>query len=350
MEATILTHDAVRTYYGEVLSDQTDLKTTTCCSTETLPSYLKAILSGIEDEVMMKFYGCGAPIPLGLEGTTVLDLGCGTGRDVFVASKLVGSDGFVIGLDMTDEQLEVAHRHEAAQMTRFGFGQSNVAFKKGYIEDLGSAGIADDSVDVVISNCVINLVPDKERVFQEIYRVLKSGGELYFSDVFADRRLPDAVRHDPVLLGECLGGALYTEDFRRVMSRVGFADFRIASQSPIEVEDPVLVERVGNATFTSQTIRAFKLPDLLEDRCEDYGQVAYYNGTLPHAPHRFVLDDHHVFETGRPMLVCGNTAAMVANTRFGAHFRVIGDRSVHFGLFDCAPAAADGGDAVGCGC
>ncbi|MGZ3427523.1 MAG: methyltransferase domain-containing protein, partial [Polyangia bacterium] len=88
----------------------------------------------------------------------------------------------------------------------------------------------------------------------------------------------------------------------------------------------------------SLTVRAFKLD--LEDLCEDYGQVATYLGTIPESPHRFVLDDHHTFESGRPMLVCGNTAAMVQETRYGKHFRVVGDKSTHFGPFDCAPAGS----------
>ena len=130
---------------------------------------------------------------------SVLDLGCGTGRDVYIVSKLVGESGHVIGVDMTPEQLSVAERHKDGQMKRFGYKVPNVEFLQGYIEDLGSLGIEDGSVDIVISNCVINLSPDKEKVFSEISRVLKKGGELYFSDVFADRRVPESVYRDPVI-------------------------------------------------------------------------------------------------------------------------------------------------------
>jgi ubiquinone/menaquinone biosynthesis C-methylase UbiE len=115
---------------------------------------------------------------------------------------LVGENGFVIGVDMTGEQLEVARRHQKSQAKKFGFKKSNVDFRQGYIEDLASLGIKDNSVDVVISNCVINLSPNKERVFSEIFRVLKEGGELYFSDVFAGRRVPKKFQSDKVLLGE----------------------------------------------------------------------------------------------------------------------------------------------------
>ena len=348
MEApSVRTH--VKDYYGQTLQSTADLKTSACCTDEDLPAHHKAILADIADEVLARFYGCGSPLPPALDGCTVLDLGCGTGRDAFLAAALVGPAGRVIGIDMTEEQLAVAQRHEAEQARRFGFDAPNTSFRLGTIEDLASAGVEDESVDVVISNCVINLAADKRAVFEEIFRVLKPGGELYFSDVFADRRIPAAVAADPVLYGECLGGALYAEDFRRMMQAVGCADHRVVSQRPIAVDDPALARLVGTIGFSSVTVRAFKLASL-EDRCEDYGQVAYYEGTIPEHPHAFTLDDHHVFERDRPMLVCGNSAAMVEETRYGRHFRVVGDRSVHYGLFDCAPApaAADSEASGGC--
>jgi SAM-dependent methyltransferase len=219
---------------------------------------------------------------------------------------------------------------------------------EGYIEDLAACGIADASVDVVVSNCVLNLAPDKARVFAEIFRVLKPGGELYFSDVFADRRIPTALRSDPVLLGECLGGALYVEDFRRVMAAVGCADARVVSRAPIPLLDPAIEAKLGMVRFESITVRAFKLD--LEDRCEDYGQLAIYRGGLPQVPHAFDLDDHHRFETGRPLRVCGNTFDMLASTRYAGYFELMGDKRTHFGLFDCAPASptTPGSAAGGC--
>ena len=349
MEATF-THDDVREYYGETLQGTTDLKTTACCSDEAVPDLHKPILSLLPDEVMSKFYGCGSPIPPALEGMTVLDLGCGTGRDAFVAAALAGPTGRVIGVDMTQEQLDVAQRHQSAVADALGHPEPTTEFVLGTMEDLGALGIEDGSVDVVISNCVLNLAPDKAPVFAEIDRVLKVGGELYVSDVFADRRLPEAVRCDPVLVGECLGGALYTEDFRRMMADLGWRDVRTVTERPIAVEDAELADRLGNARFTSATIRAFKLPDLIEDRCEDYGQVATYRGGILGQRHAFLLDDHHLFEAGRPMLVCGNSAAMVQSTRYGAYFDVAGDRSTHFGLFDCAPAPAASGDPESASC
>ena len=328
------TLEAVKEYYGKRLQGKQDLKTSACCNTDSLPDYQKKVLAKLDDEILTKSYGCGSPIPPLLEGCTVLDLGCGTGRDVFLAAYFVGPQGRVIGVDMTEEQLAVARKHTDRQMRIFGFDRPNVSFRHGYIEDLRSLDIADHSVDVVISNCVINLSPDKRAVFSEIFRVLKPGGELYFADVFAGRRVPDAIKDDPVLYGECLAGAMYIEDFRRLLRDLGVLDYRVVSKCPITIDDAEVKAKTGNIDFYSMTIRAFKL-DSLEDICEDYGQVAVYRGTISEYPHRFELDDHHVFETGKPVLVCGNTAAMLQETRYGAHFQIIGDRSVHYGPFDC---------------
>ena len=331
----------IQDYYGKVLNTNKDLKTSACCSTEVFPSYIRDIMKDIHSEVLSKFYGCGSPIPLELQDCTTLDLGSGSGRDVFVMSKLVGEGGKVIGVDMTDEQLDVARRHQDHQTQKFGYSQPNTDFKKGFIEDLRSLNIGDNSVDVVTSNCVLNLSPQKNQVFREIFRVLKPGGELYFSDIFSGQRIPKELISDPVLLGECLSGAMYIEDFRRTLAELGYFDYRIVSTRKLDIEDREVEKKIGMIDFYSMTIRAFKMN--LEDRCEDYGQVAYYLGTITESPHFFILDDHHTFKAGQPVPVCGNTADMLAKSRFAKHFRVVGDKSQHFGIFDCTPITTTGG-------
>lgn len=342
-----LKKEEVKKYYGKILQTREDLKTSACCSIDNLPNDIKEIIKNIEPEIIEKFYGCGSPIPNDLKGLTVLDLGCGSGRDVYVVSNLVGEKGKSIGVDMTDEQLLVATKHIDKQMKKFGFDRSNVDFRKGYIEDLKEAGIEDNSIDLVISNCVINLSPHKQQVFKEIFRVLKPGGELYFADVFTNARVSQEFHDDPLAYGECLGGALYIEDFRRMLSRVGCLDYRVITKRKIKIDDPAIARKAGEIEFYSMTIRAFKLNDL-EDRCEDFGQVAYYLGTMEGCPHKFVLDDHHTFITGKPLLVCGNTASMISNTRFGKHFKIVGNQSKHFGLFPCGPATSESSQTSSC--
>ena len=195
---------------------------------------------------------------------------------------------------------------------------------------------------------MINLSADKESVFREIFRVLKPGGELYFSDVFTGRRVPEALRHDPELLGECLGGAMYIEDFRRMLRKIGCLDYRMMSKGLITLNEPSVEQKAGMIDFYSITVRAFKCD--FEDICEDYGHIAIYKGTLAEAPHAFRLDDHHLFQTGMPMLVCGNTTRMLSETRFASHFVVHGDFSTHYGAFDCAPTTGDGSTVTGACC
>ncbi len=326
--------EGVRQYYGSELKSGKDLKTGACCCAQPLPTSYRETLAQIHPEVRDKFYGCGSPLPPALEGCTVLDLGCGTGRDVYVASRLVGPRGRVIGVDMTEEQLAVARKHQGFHAERFGFAGSNVVFHHGLIEDLSALGIEDASMDVVISNCVINLSPDKRAVFAEIFRVLKPGGELYFADVFADRRIPRKLRDDPVLRGECLGGAMYVQDFRRLLSCLGIPDYRVVSTSAVPIQDPAIQAKIGHVGFGSLLVRAFKVKGL-EDRCEDYGQSACYLGTIEDQSKAFGLDDHHFFATDKEKAVCGNTAAMLSESRFAPHFRVTSGRSIHRGLFAC---------------
>lgn len=342
------TRAQVQDYYGNQLQTSQDLLTNACC-TDDIPLAHRRILSQLEPEVLDKYYGCGVCIPEAIEGITVLDLGSGSGRDAYLLSKLVGEHGHVIGVDMTEEQLDVARRHIDAHTVTFGYAKPNVEFRHGFIEDLHSANIADNSVDLVVSNCVLNLSTDKDATYREIFRVLKPGGELFIADVFADRRVPETLRQDPILYGECLSGAMYTEDFRRLLLRLGINDYRLLSSRRLTINNAEIEAKVGNIGFYSLTVRAFKLD--IEDKCEDHGQVATYLGTVPGQPNQFVLDDHHTFETGRPMLVCGNTAAMVAETRYAKHFRVLGDTSQHFGLFDrgTVPVVASA-DALPGGC
>ncbi|XXQ34923.1 Methyltransferase domain-containing protein [Plasmodiophora brassicae] len=288
--------EMVKNYYGKTLSSSDDLKTTACCTASAPHPAIREALRHVPDEVIRKYYGCGSPTPMGIEGSH----GLGSGRDCYVAAFLVGKEGSVIGIDMTEEQIEVARSNIAEFAANIQYAP-NVRFALGFIEDIRGAGVADESIDIVISNCVVNLSPAKDAVLKGVYQCLKPGGEFYFSDVYCDRRLPDSVRRDEILLGECLGGALYVNDFIRLAKQAGFADPRVLSKAPINVTDPALKEKLGLANFYSITFRLFKL-DNLETLCEDYGQIAVYKGTIPGHTHSYALDDHHVLESGKPLL------------------------------------------------
>ena len=154
---------------------------------------------------------------------------------------------------MTDEQLATANAHLDWHRKRFGHARGNVRFLKGYIEKLDELDLAPQSFDVIVSNCVINLSVDKTAVFRGAHRLLKPGGELYFSDVYCDRRLPDGVRADPVLYGECLGGALYWNDFLPIAKQAGFLDPRLVTSKPIGITNEAVKQKLGAAKFFSAT-------------------------------------------------------------------------------------------------
>ncbi|MGB5136584.1 MAG: methyltransferase domain-containing protein [Prochlorococcaceae cyanobacterium] len=321
----------VQEYYGATLSSSADLRTDACCDASSVPAALRPLLARIHPEVLSRYYGCGLVVPPLLEGLRVLDLGCGSGRDVYLLAQLVGAGGAVVGVDMTAEQLAVARRHQAHHAEQFGF--SNVEFLEGRIEQLDQLPLEPGSFDLVISNCVVNLSADKLAVLEGVRRLLRPGGEFFFADVYADRRVPEALRHDPVLYGECLSGALYWNDFVRLARQAGFADPRLVSDRPLEITDAELAARTGAIRFFSATYRLFHLPEL-EDACEDHGQAVIYHGTIAEHPHALPFDKHHWIEADKVLPVCGNTFRMLAESRLAPHFSFIGDFSRHYGLFE----------------
>lgn len=334
----------VQEYYGATLSSSADLRTDACCDASSVPAALRPLLARIHPEVLSRYYGCGLVVPPLLEGLRVLDLGCGSGRDVYLLAQLVGPSGAVVGVDMTPEQLAVARRHQQHHADQFGF--ANVEFLEGRIEQLDQLPLEPGSFDLVISNCVVNLSADKLAVLNGVRRLLRSGGEFFFADVYADRRVPEALRRDPVLYGECLSGALYWNDFLRLARQAGFADPRLVSDRPLEITDAELAARTGAIRFFSATYRLFHLPEL-EDACEDHGQAVIYRGTIAGHPQALPFDKHHWIEAGKVFPVCGNTFRMLADSRLAPHFSFIGDFSRHYGLFEgCGTALPFDGPAA----
>ncbi|XP_070554578.1 arsenite methyltransferase-like isoform X2 [Ptychodera flava] len=305
----------VKEYYGKVLRSSKDLKTNACCSGNSMPKHIRQALGLVHDEVIAKYYGCGLVIPDCLSTCNVLDLGSGSGRDCFVLSKLVGSTGKVTGIDMTDEQLEIARKYIDYHQEKFGYTESNVVFLKGFIEQLGEAGLQDNTFDIIVSNCVVNLSPDKTAVLKESFRVLKAGGELYFSDVYADQNLPKEVRENKILWGECIAGALYWKDLHKIAAEVGFTEPRLVDVSPVTVDNEVLQNIVGEAKFVSATYRLFKIQDQKAEETQ-----VMYNGTIVECNDKFVLDIHNAYKTGEIAQVDADVAAILQNTRFSDYF------------------------------
>lgn len=326
-------HQDVQEYYGSELESSEDLKTNACCTLTKPPKHILEALRLVADEVQDKYYGCGLTIPSAVEGLRILDLGSGSGRDCYIAAKLVGENGEVVGVDMTKEQLNVANKYIDYHQEKFGYKTSNVQFLQGNIEELEALNLEKATFDVIISNCVINLAKDKLKVLKDAYDLLKPGGEMYFSDVYSDRRIPKKLQENRVLWGECLSGALYWNDFLNIAKKAGFGDPRAVEDKPITIENEELEALVGDIEFYSVTYRLMKIEGLESD-CEDYGQAVAYKGGIPENDTAFALDDHHYFPKGKVITVCGNTYKMLHDTRFQKYFDFYGTWDTHYGIFE----------------
>lgn len=292
-----------------------------CCPVEYDTKYLEII----PDEVIERDYGCGDPSRWVKEGETVLDLGSGTGKICFIASQIVGAEGKVIGVDMTDDMLEVAYRNQPIVAERVGY--DNVEFRKGRIQDLGldlnaleerlqespvddansflaaeelaaelrvkKPLIESDSIDIVVSNCVLNLVckENRRQMFEEIHRVLKRGGRAVISDIVCDEEVPQDLQDDPELWSGCISGAFLEDEFLQAFEDAGFYGVRILKLD----EEPW--QTVKGIEFRSITIEAYKGK---EGICLERNQAVIYKG-----PFKKVLDDDgNAMERGKRYAVC----------------------------------------------
>ncbi|XP_059254449.1 arsenite methyltransferase isoform X2 [Mustela nigripes] len=315
----------VQTYYGQVLKKTADLQTSACVTAARLvPKHIREALRNVHEDISLRYYGCGLVIPECLENCWILDLGSGSGRDCYVLSQLVGERGHITGIDMTESQVEVAKKYIEYHMEKYGFQTPNVTFLHGYIENLEETGIKNESYDIVISNCVINLVPNKQSVLQEAYRVLKHGGELYFSDVYANLELPEEIRTHRILWGECLGGALYWKDLAILAQKIGFCTPRLVTANLVTVQNTELERVIGDCRFVSATFRLFKLPKTgPAERCQ-----VIYNGGITGHEKELIFDANFTFKEGEIVEVDEETAAILKNSRFAQNFliRPIGEK------------------------
>jgi SAM-dependent methyltransferase len=216
--------DSIREEVQNFYADRAKNSNACCGDTAQNQLYEANLLTELPEDVAGFSLGCGDPITLAelQPGEVALDLGSGGGLDCFLAAKQVGENGFVIGLDMTPEMLDRA----TAAAKRIGI--DNVEFRKGFLENMP---VDDDSVDVIISNCVINLSPDKPDVFAEMFRVLKPGGRVSVSDIVTNGELPESVRKDMLAWGACIAGALQMDEYTNGLEAVGFEDVQLSAKT-----------------------------------------------------------------------------------------------------------------------
>lgn len=234
----------VREKYAEIARQSREANANSCCGvgtpgTYTIMSESYTHLKGYNPDADLSL-GCGLPTEFAhiREGHTVVDLGSGAGNDCFVARAEAGPTGKVIGIDFTPEMIRRARQN--AEL----LGYNNVEFRQGDIEDMP---LSDNSVDVVVSNCVLNLVPDKPRVFSEIQRVLRPGGHFSISDVVLAGELPDNLRQSAELYAGCVSGAIQQDEYLGLIRDAGFQNIRVQKQKPILIPDHILLEHLSEA-------------------------------------------------------------------------------------------------------
>ncbi len=262
-------------------------------------------LAHIPKEVIERFYGCGSPVADAeiQSGETTLDLGSGAGIDVFIAARRVGRTGKAIGVDMTDEMLNVARASQPLVAAKLAYDV--VEFRKGFLEQIP---VEDKSVDVVTSNCVVNLSPDKKRVFSEMWRVLKDHGRVVIADIVSEEQVPTSQRRDPRLWGECISGALTEEELLAYLERAGFYGLQVLKRS--------FWKEVEGHRFHSVTVRGYKFEKTAG--CVFIGQKAIYQG-----PFKGIADEEgHWFPRNVPVEICTDTAAKLSRAPYAGQFVV----------------------------
>ena len=357
MIKTQRTESMVRQRYAAGAKERADRL---CCPVEYESKYLKVI----PQEVIERDYGCGDPSRYLREGEVVVDLGSGTGKICFIAAQIVGPKGKVVGVDMTDEMLEVARRNAPIVAERLGY--ANVEFRKGRIQDLAldlelldrqlkkhpitnaaSFLTADelaeelrvkyplvpsDSIDVVVSNCVLNLVEPKSKrqLFEEIFHVLRKGGRAVVCDIVSDEEVPEQLQNDPELWSGCISGALTEDGFLAAFENAGFYGIQILKRATQPWRT------VQGIEFRSVTIEAFKGK---QGECFERNQAVIYRG-----PFKEVLDDdNHRMERGKRYAVCDKTYNLYRKAPYAEHFEFV-DPLVDVALteampFDCSRTA-----------
>jgi MoaA/NifB/PqqE/SkfB family radical SAM enzyme/SAM-dependent methyltransferase len=291
----------VQKFYGAAaVEPQKEL----CCPVK----YSEDEVGHIPQDVLDRFYGCGSPVSVAgiAAGETALDLGSGAGIDCFIAAKKVGPKGKVIGVDMTAEMLAVARRCQKEVTAKLGYDV--VDFREGFLEKVPAE---DKSVDLVTSNCVINLSPNKPQVFAEIWRILKDHGRLVVADIVADRPVPLNLQAHKDLWGECISGSLSEQEFLSGLERAGFYGLSVLKRT--------FWKEVEGYKFYSVTVRGFKFEK--KAGCRFVGQSAVYLG-----PYKSIIDEEgHLFPRYEPVEVCTDTASKLAKAPYAGHFFVSGE-------------------------
>ncbi len=235
----------VKEKYSEIATQSKEENSSSCCGSGCCSNELYNIMN--DDYTKLEGYnpdadlglGCGLPTQYAnmKKGDTVIDLGSGAGNDCFIARSVVGEEGKVIGIDMTEAMIE------KARINADKLGLNNVEFRLGEIEKMP---VAADRADVIVSNCVLNLVPDKQKAFQEIFRVLKPGGHFSISDIVLTGDLPDTIRKASEMYAGCVAGSMPKDEYMEIIKIAGFVNIKIQKEKPIIIPDDILANYISD--------------------------------------------------------------------------------------------------------
>ncbi|XP_046357448.2 arsenite methyltransferase-like [Haliotis rufescens] len=299
---------AARDFYNE-----TSVKLTFVCGVNDwdFTPAIKDIVAKLHPETMKRYYGSGFIVPGQLEGLRILDIGCGSGSLVFILSKLVGPTGRVVGVDFAENLIAESKAREDFHREAWGYEKANTEFFIGNAENLST--LEDNTFDVIVSNGVVCMITDKNKVFAEAFRLLKDGGELYLSDVYASQRAPPELMDDKVCWVFGLTGSQVREEFHASARAAGFTTPVLTGVGPVCLS-PDYQEKLPGSRYCCARNRMFRLPPS--------GKRGPAKVTYKGSEEEFKWDISLTFKSGEPVSVDGELATILTNSRYGSLFDV----------------------------
>jgi arsenite methyltransferase len=295
-----------------------DFKTDTFGVTSDVSRRIMNVMGQVHGDLVKRNLGLGLPYPEAIEDSSVLDLGSGTGRDAFVLSKLVGAKGRVLGVERNQEQLDVANKYIDYHTKLFGYDSPNIEFKKGNLEDLKAAGISENSLDVIVFNCVINLCEDKGAALTAARDVLKNGGEIFFSDIYSNQPIPERAQNDKEASAS-LCGAVYWKDLHKMCTEMGFSRPVLVLSKCFPLKDERIEKLAAGIHFVCAIYRIFKIDQKAIAESGKPSKVTYKGSIVDHEE-SFKFAQGITFPTGTAIHVDDHLSAMLKMSRFEKHF------------------------------
>lgn len=307
--------EACRDFYNKMNVELSDISR---LNSESLTQEQTAIFGQLSEKVKERYYGSGLMIPEKLAGKRVLDIGCGSGSLVFMLSKMVGPSGFVFGVDISDGLIDTAKAETEFHWKQWGYGQSNMEFKVGNAESLDELGLKPESFDLIVSNGVFCCVPDKDKAYAQVYTLLKTGGQFFLSDVYAEKDRPESCTDDVTFWCYGLTGALRWDKLNLMVEKAGFTTPYLTQAAPVGIEQEEAKIKLENCRFVCAGHRIFKLP---KGAARGASRVEY-TGNIPGFSDALKWDVDLTFKTGVGVDVDSDLATILSASYLSDSFNL----------------------------